>query len=170
MNLFEKCMDVVFAHEGGFQRHPEDSGNWVGGYKTGTLVGTNYGIAAKYFPDVDIRNLTKEGARQIYYKSFWLPMNLGGIQDPLAILHIFDMGVNAGKSRSIKMAQKIVKVEQDGKVGPITTAAINDMPGFTDRFIKARISYYKNLVKRKKAYQVFLNGWLRRVDTTNFIR
>lgn len=170
MNLFEKCMDVVFTHEGGFQKHPADSGNWVGGYKTGTLVGTNYGIAAKYFPDVDIVNLDKEGARAIYHKSFWLPMNLEGILVHMAVLHIYDMGVNAGRSRSIKMAQRICKVEQDGKVGPITTAAINETPGFVDKFIKARISYYKGLVKRKKSYEVFLTGWLHRVDTTIFKR
>ena len=38
-----------------------------------------------------------------------------------------------------KMAQKIVKVEQDGKMGPVTTAAINETPGFVDKFIKARM-------------------------------
>ena len=50
MNLFaKKVISVVLLNEGGFQKHPKDPGNWTGPNCTGELIGTKYGIAARYF-------------------------------------------------------------------------------------------------------------------------
>lgn len=162
MNIFEKCVDVILKHEGGYQAHPKDPGNYV----DGVLVGTKYGIAAKFFPHVDIKTLNKAQAKQIYYDHYWNPMNLGGIRDLLAVLHIFDMGVNAGKGTAVKIAQKIVGTTQDGYLGPVTIQAINAHEGFVEEYIEARKAYYKALAGRKKSMQAFLKGWLNRVDST----
>lgn len=168
MRLFNKCIEVVLKHEGGFQNNPNDIGNWVGGYKTGKLVGTKYGIAARFFPDEDIKNLTKERAKVIYYNYYWLPMGLDGICRDASALEVFDFGVNAGKSRAIRTAQRLCGVTADGVCGDITRSAINNYDGdFVKDFKHARRVYYEYIAS-KRDNSVFLKGWLNRVDTTHF--
>ena len=167
--LFNKCIEIILKSEGGYQNNPNDSGNWVGGFKSGKLVGTKYGIAAKYFPNEDIKNLTLDRAKEIYYENFWLKMNLEGIKSHEAVLHIFDFGVNAGTRRSIKKAQRLALVEPDGYIGNKTIEAINNYKGdFVEDFKEVRRKYYIALSERKPHNNIFLNGWLKRVDHTIF--
>jgi len=169
MDLFDKCMPVIFRHEGGFQQIASDPGNWVGGYLTGKLVGTNYGIAAKFFPHIDIKNLTRDQARSIYRVHYWQPMKLEGICNELAVLHIFDMGINAGKGRAIRMSQHLAGVDPDGVMGPITRAAINNYKGyFPDEYANARRDYYRRLADKRPMMKGWLTVWLNRVNTTKF--
>ena len=166
--LFKKCIDVVLKHEGGYTDNPNDLGNWVGGYKVGRLVGTKYGIAGRYFPDVDIKNLTIEQAKEIYYEYFWKPMRLEGIKDELAVLHIFDYGVNAGRKRSIRTAQRLAGVTADGIIGPVTTKYINNYYGnFANDFAHARRIYYEYIASKRDNY-IFLKCWLNRANNTHF--
>jgi len=167
--IARKCIEVILKNEGGFQKNHNDAGNWVGGYKTGKLVGTKYGIAAKFFPNEDIKNLTIERATDIYYNNYWKRMRLDNLFSHEAVLQIFDFGVNAGTKRSIRLAQKVSGVKQDGICGNLTTLAINYYNGdFVLDFKEARRDYYKWLVEKKPVYSVFLNGWLNRVDKTHF--
>jgi lysozyme family protein len=46
-DLFEKCITVVLLHEGGYVNNPSDYGGE-----------TKYGIAKRFFPQEDIKNLT----------------------------------------------------------------------------------------------------------------
>jgi len=166
--LFEKCIEIVLKNEGGYQNNPNDSGNWVGGYKTGKLVGTKYGIAAKFFPDEDIKNLTLERAKELYYENYWLKMNLDGIKSHEAALQVFDFGVNAGTRRSIKKAQQIALVTTDGICGNNTIKAINEYKGdFVKDFKHVRKVYYEYIAEKRDNH-VFLGGWLRRIDHTHF--
>ena len=57
---FEDIIEEVLKHEGGYVNDPDDAGGE-----------TNFGIAKKFNPDVDIKNLTKEGAKKIYYDKFY---------------------------------------------------------------------------------------------------
>jgi len=157
MELFNRCIKVVLKSEGGYVWHKSDPGGE-----------TNYGITKLFFPDEDIKNLTKIRAMELYYKYYWKPMRLDGINSEPLVLQIFDMGVNAGKSRAIKMIQKIVGVETDGYCGPITKAHINSHEAPLELFKQARRNYYTNLAKRKPEMKVFLKGWLARVDNTHF--
>ncbi len=156
MEIFDQCMEVIFKHEGGYVNNPHDYGGE-----------TKYGIAKRFFPNVDIKNLTKEEAKHIYYHSYWIPMNLTGIHSPDSILEIFDMGVNAGKVNSIRMAQRVVNATPDGKLGVITTKSINSVPDFVKRFKQARVEYYMKIAM-KRNNKVFLKGWLNRVSSCHF--
>jgi len=149
-------MEVIFKHEGGYVNNPND---WGGE--------TNYGIAKRFFPDVDIKNLTQEGAKEIYYQWYWQPMKLTGIYSPDSILEIFDMGVNAGKVNAIRMAQRVVNATPDGKMGPMTTKSINNLPDFVKRYKQARVEYYMRIAL-KRNNKVFLKGWLNRVSSCRF--
>jgi len=174
MTLFDRCIAVILRSEGGYQCDPDDIGNWT---RDGQLKGTNYGIAARYFPDIDIKNLTVDEAKDIYYKSFWKPMNLEGIRDELLVLHVFDHGVNAGKRTSIRMLQRILDVKADGICGPRTTTVANTLvlrhkvingygllKTLCDYFIYERKRYYADLTMRRPVTKKYLKGWYNRVD------
>ena len=57
---FNEIIEVVLHHEGGYVNDPKDPGGE-----------TNFGIAKRSHPDVDIKNLTKDGAKEIYKEHYW---------------------------------------------------------------------------------------------------
>lgn len=157
-DLFNRCIEVILRNEGGYVNHRNDPGGE-----------TNFGIAKKFFPDEDIKNLTVERAKEIYFERYWLPMHLDGIINEESVLQIFDFGVNAGRSRAIKLAQEIVGIEKDGLCGQKTRDAINNFKyDFLSEYKELRKEYYYNLAYKKSAMKVFLKGWLNRVDKTHF--
>jgi lysozyme family protein len=128
------------------------------------------GIAKKFYPDLDIKNLTRNQAIEIYFRDYWSKMKLQGINDENLILHVFDMGVNAGIRSSIKMVQRLVKAEADGVIGPQTEGLINNYPGDIVGDYKAqRKMYYFSIARRNENLEVFLGGWLNRIDNCKFI-
>ena len=156
--LFEKCIPIILKNEGGYVNHPHDPGGE-----------TKYGIAKRFFPDEDIKNLTIERAKEIYYKHYWLPMALRGIDNEESVLQIFDFGVNAGTRRAIRKAQQILEIKQDGVCGPITRKAINDYgDDFVIHYKIARSNYYEHLAFSRPRLRVFLRGWLNRIEHTKF--
>ena len=161
--LFLRCIKVILNNEGGLADHSDDPGKL-----------TNFGIATLFYPDLDIKNLNREQAIEIYFDDYWLPMNLTGIYDENLVLQIFDFGVNSRSKRygfnsALKAIQRIVDVEQDGKLGPITKDAINNYVGdIVYLYINERKKYYFDLARRKPKLQVFLNGWIHRAENTKF--
>jgi len=163
MNLFMRCVRVVLKNEDGYVNHPSDPGGE-----------TRYGIARMFYPDLDIANLTVEQATKIYYTDYWLPMNIEKIFNNSLVLQIFDFGVNTrslkyGFNTALKSIQRIVDVEQDGKIGPISIAAINSYEDdIVELYKSERKKYYFDLVRRKPHMEVFLKGWIARVEHTKF--
>lgn len=154
--LFDKCIEVVLKHEGGYVWDKDDLGGE-----------TNFGIAKRYFPEEDIKRLTVERAKMIYLNYYWLPMSLDGMADESA-LEIFDHAVNAGKRTSIRMAQNMIGVVADGIVGPITRGAVTNCDRFVESFKDERIIYYARIAYRRPKNRKFLRGWLNRVESTHF--
>ena len=60
LTTFNEIIEVVLEHEGGYVNDPTDLGGE-----------TNFGITKRFYPDVDIKNLTKEGAKEIYKRDYW---------------------------------------------------------------------------------------------------
>ena len=89
---FNDIIEEVLKHEGGYVNDPHDAGGE-----------TNFGIAKKFNPDVDIKNLTKEGAKEIYYEKYWKPSKADKVPDQLKHIY-FDMVVNFGKSGAVKVS------------------------------------------------------------------
>ena len=158
-DLFTKCVEVILKNEGGYVNNKYDAGGE-----------TNFGICKRYFPDLDIKNLTKNQAVQIYFNSYWSKMDLHGIDNEELVLQIFDMGVNAGTGRAIKMIQKIVHADVDGVMGPQTKGLINESKiDLVEPYKYERKKYYFSLVRNNPSQQVFIAGWLNRIDHTKFI-
>lgn len=84
---------------GGWTINPNDPGNWTGGRKgVGELKGTKWGIAANTYPNLDIRNLTRQQADEIYLRDYW-PKSYGDLW-PMGFDQItYDATVNSGPGR-----------------------------------------------------------------------
>jgi lysozyme family protein len=157
-DIFARCIEIILRNEGGYVNDPSDPGGE-----------TNMGLCKRNYPDLDIKQLTRNQAIEIYFRDYWFPMNLHGIANELAILELFDMGVNAGIRTAIKLAQKLVGAFADGTIGPETEGMINDFPAdFVELYKCNRKMYYLALVKRKPELGKFLKGWLSRVNNCKF--
>jgi len=158
---FDKAFELLIGHEGGFTQNPKDAGNWTGG-KVGVGVnkGTKYGIASNSYPNLDIKNLTLAQAKAIYKRDYWDKVKGDQLPSNLAF-HVFDMAVNSGVSRAIKLLQKTVETTEDGIIGQKTLNAANLMN--VNKSIQIynanRLQFYTSL----KDFSTFGKGWTNRV-------
>ena len=153
LTKFDDIIEVVLKHEGGYVNDPVDPGGE-----------TNFGIAKRSHPDVDIKNLTEEGAKEIYYQDYWMKNRVPQLPDDLKHIY-FDMCVNQGRGRAVKILQqaanaKGANLKVDGGLGPKTIGALNGVE--LDRVRAYRIKYYADLVTRKPNLEKFYFGWFRR--------
>jgi lysozyme family protein len=144
---FDQAFEFVFLEEGGYVNDPNDSGGE-----------TKHGISKRSHPNLDIKNLTKETVRPIYY-DYWKKVKADLLPEQLR-LQVFDFGFNAGTVTSIKLLQRLCQVKQDGKIGQITLGAAKELSAFD--FCGGRINYYHNLAKRRPKDRKFLKGWIAR--------
>jgi len=155
MSKFDEIIEVVLEHEGGYVNDPKDPGGE-----------TNFGIAKRSHPDVDIKNLTKEGAKEIYKEVYWDKNKVESLPEELWHIY-FDMCVNQGKSRAVKIIQRAVNgkggsLTVDGGMGPMTIAAIGKSRVELDRVRAYRVKYYSDLVTKKPDLERFYFGWFKR--------
>ena len=155
MSKFDEIIEVVLEHEGGYVNDPKDPGGE-----------TNYGIAKRSHPDVDIKNLTKEGAKEIYKEVYWDKNKVESLPEELWHIY-FDMCVNQGKGRAVKIIQRAVNgkggsLTVDGGLGPMTIAAIGKSRVELDRVRAYRVKYYSDLVTKKPDLERFYFGWFKR--------
>ena len=153
MSKFDEIIEVVLEHEGGYVNDPKDPGGE-----------TNFGIAKRSHPDVDIKNLTKEGAKEIYKEVYWDNNKVESLPEDLWHIY-FDCCVNMGKSRAVKILQqaangKGANIDVDGGLGPNTLKAISNVE--LDRVRAYRVKYYADLVTKKPDLERFYFGWFKR--------
>ena len=152
---FEEIIEVVLHHEGGYVNDPKDPGGE-----------TNFGIAKRSHPDVDIKNLTKDGAKEIYKEHYWDGNKVESLPEQLRHIY-FDMSVNQGKGRAVKILQRAANakganLKVDGGLGPKTLGAINNSNVELQRVRAYRVKYYADLVTRKPDLEKFFYGWFKR--------
>ena len=125
---FDKAFMFVIKHEGGFV----DDKNDMGG-------ATKYGISQRSYPSLDIKGLTLNQARQIYFADYWQRSGAQYMTWPLNLVH-FDAAVNCGI----------------GQAGKFLEQSNHD----ASRYLDLRREFYKGL----KQFGLFGAGWIRRVD------
>jgi len=104
---------------------------------------THYGIDKESHPGVDIRNLTKQGALEIYFQE-WGKEQCELLPDGLGEAY-FNACVNCGVGRAVKLLNH----------APHHTAA---------EFLTAQEEFYRALVRGHPALGKFLRGWLNRTS------
>ncbi len=154
LTKFDDIIEVVLHHEGGYVNDPKDPGGE-----------TNFGIAKRSHPDVDIKNLTKEEAKEIYYENYWCDNKVPNIPDELQHIY-FDMCVNFGIIGAGKVLQRAINgkykagLELDGRVGPKTLKAVKNLEA--DRLRAYRVLKFAEIVVKKPKQEKYWFGWYRR--------
>ena len=151
LKTFDDIIEVVLHHEGGYVNDPKDPGGE-----------TNFGIAKRSNPDVDIKNLTEEEAKEIYKRDYWDKNNIDDLPDDLK--HIF---FDMGRGTAVKVLQRAINnkggnLAIDGGFGPSTSFALAAYSPELERVRAYRIKYYADLVTRKPDLEKFYFGWFRR--------
>jgi len=161
---FGVAVDYVLRREGVLSDHAKDPGGL-----------TKYGIAKAYHPNVDIANLTVEGALAIYKEEYWTRWHCEEMPAMWAIA-IFDGVVNQPPYTTspepvedgvIEMMQRTMRLLPDGKVGPKTIAALwksaqsdHALEDLADFLSRRGYRYHR------KSQDVFVRGLLRRMVLT----
>lgn len=127
---FDAHIGGVLQREGGYVAQDGDSG-----------APANYGINQRANPDVDVRNLTEDGAKQLYKQRYWDAIN-GDQLPPEAQAAVFDSAVNQGVGAATEMW--------------------NQAGGDVRKFNELRLERYR----RTKGYDKYGKVWERRVAET----
>lgn len=131
-NNFNTVMEDIFKEEGGYVANDAGAGP------------TKFGINKRANPDIDVKNLTKEKASNIYKKRYWDKIKGDDLSPAMQIIAM-DAAVNQG-------------------VG-WTRTALRKAKGDINKFAELRKKRYKNIAKNPTKRQ-YLTAWLNRVDRT----
>ena len=151
MNTFDIAVEFVLSFEGDISDDPHDSGGL-----------TQFGISQKSYPDLDIKSLTRDQAKEIYRNDYWNRAKCNELPAQLAIV-LFDSAVNQGAVTAIRLLQKSLNVNADGVIGPMTIAASH----------RAALNIVVGELIARRAYQYSLHpevarfglGWFRRLTS-----
>ncbi len=120
----ERALDFVLKWEGGYVNDPKDPGGE-----------TKYGISKRAFPMLDIKDLTRGEAADIYRHEYWEKAGCDGLSWPMNMV-VFDTAVNLGVGRALDMLSRS-RLWRD--------------------YIIERIAYYNRLNNRR-----YIHGWINR--------
>lgn len=158
---FETAFGRVMGNEGNFQNKASDRGNWTSGVVgRGELKGTKFGISAMSYPSLDIKGLTLEQAKGIYYEDWWVKLGMD-LFTPALSYQLFDAALNHGMGNATKMLQRAVRVLDDGVIGPRTRSAVDAMPlsDLLERFLSYRLRFMTQI----STWKDYGKGWAVRI-------
>jgi len=157
---YDKCLETILHHEGGYVNHPKDPGGE-----------TNLGVTKRVYQEhggtKDMKDLVVEDVAPIYKKGYWDRIKGDDLPGGLDLC-VFDFGVNAGPARAAKFLQSMIGTTVDGGIGPNTLAKVeeyireNGEHEAVNKYQEMRQRYYTEL----KTFDTFGRGWTRRVDET----
>jgi len=156
MANFNDAIVKTLAKEGGakFTDVPDDKGG-----------ATKYGISQTAYPNVDIRNLTEQQARDIYKRDYWDRVRGDDVSSQLIAENLFDIAVNMGVRTASRLAQTTLDIKPaDGIIGSASLGVINrqDEKDFLIHFTLAKVAYYASLCNKDRTQSKFLLGWINR--------
>ena len=164
MERFDKIFDYLLRVEGGYSDDENDKGGK-----------TKYGITEEEARDFgykgNMQDLTKDFAKNIYLKKYYLGNKLDKVVNDKVALSICDWAVNSGRNGT-KNAQIAINqltnanLDVDGIIGNKTLEALNsaDPEKFLEVYHNLQRIYYKGKVEADRTQEGFLTGWLNRVQ------
>ena len=157
---FDKCLEMLMHHEGGFVNHPRDPGGM-----------TNFGVTRMVYEkwvgrkmsEQDMRDLTPADVAPIYKNEYWKRCKCDDLPSGVDWC-VFDWAVNSGVGRSAKALQGIIGATQDGGIGPMTLKLIaeHEPRELIEKMHDKRQGFYEGL----KTFDSFGKGWTRRNKET----
>lgn len=149
---FERAIRFTLEREGEWADNPADHGGR-----------TRWGISSRAHPDVDLSALTRDGASQIYWERYWLPLRGNSLAWPVSLV-LFDHAVHAGVPKAVRALQLLSGAKIDGVCGDETVRAA--------RAMDPRKLTQALLIERAEALihqgftasqRTFLFGWMNRL-------
>lgn len=149
MLTFEVAFDRLMGHEGGYVNNPDDPGGE-----------TKWGISKRSYPSLDIPNLTRDQAKDIYRQDFWRRLDADSLPDGVAF-QLFDFAINSGIGTAVRYLQRAVGVADDGRWGPVSKAAAAQVSecDLIMRLNAERLDFMTRLSNWPNASR----GWARRI-------
>lgn len=150
---FDEAFAALLLHEGGFVDHAADPGG-------ATRFGVTQAVARSEGFKGDMREYPLSDAKRVYRSRYWNALRLDELPGAIRF-DLFDAAVNSGPSQALKWAQRIVGVPDDGKVGPVTIQALNNINvnKFLAKYNGARLHFLASL----PGWTNFGRGWARRI-------
>ena len=149
-SVFEKSFQEVMLAEGGYVNNPKDPGGE-----------TCYGVSKRAYPNLDIKNLTLDDAKEIYRRDYWDKCGASILPEGIAVMAA-DLAYNSGVSRSIKLMQRVCGISETGKLDSKTLAKIEsyETTVFMEKYKTVRMNFLKSL----STWSTFGRGWTNRVN------
>ena len=175
---FENAFNYILDVEGGFTDYD---------YMTGDPT-TNLGITqsrydeyrnSKGLEEQSVKFITKDEAEEIYYSSYWSPMNGDEIyaELPKTAITIFDFYVNSGRNGALQVLRNTIPHDPSKPIN--FDSGIDNIISFglsigddelSKNLIYQRSAWYENLIERKPAFEKYRKGWGNRLDKlTNLV-
>lgn len=178
--LWEKAIEQVLHHEGGFVDHPLDPGG-----------ATNWGISLRFLQKVgdvdsdgfddgdvnkdgrvdveDIKTMERDTAVRLYKLCWWDKFRYAELPDEIAV-KVFDLAINMGHVNAHKCLQRAVRsvqfdgLKDDGVLGPISRATITKLGNrpLLYGFRSEAAGHYRSLILKNSNLKAFEKGWLNR--------
>lgn len=142
----DRMLDRLIAREGGYVNHPEDPGGE-----------TKYGISKRAYPDLDIKSLTIDDAKRIYYRDYFTRFSLHELRHEQTVEWVLDWVVNSGPG-AIGRLQRELGLIRDYVVGPQTIKALNEMDD-PKNILRWRLKFFTEIPPKHP----FLRGWVNRL-------
>jgi lysozyme family protein len=162
-----KLIPFILKWEGGFVNRKTDKGK-----------ATNKGITIATFRQYygqdatieQLKNITDEQWKYIFNKGFWYPFKGDYIKNQNVANACVDWAWNSGTKTVIKQVQKILGTAQDGIVGNITLAAINNAnpQELFEQIKEARLRFVRNIAANDPTQAEYLNGWINRINALKY--
>jgi lysozyme family protein len=162
---WQQAFEQMLASEGLFTDDERDPGNKLpDGRKGSTMLGvTQFNWEQHIGHQVtheQMKKLTPADVEPLYKKKYWDAVRADELPSGIDYI-LFDMGVNAGPGRSIKIMQAALGVTPDGGLGPITMKAVlaADPVELIEKFSEGKEAFYRSLI----TFETYGKGWLNRV-------
>lgn len=175
MAEFDKSIFHVLKNEGGFIDDPDDPGG-----------ATNYGLSRRWLTEhgidlgrgpgiitvSDVKVLTLDLAKQLYYDHFWRPYCFSWLLDQVVATKVFDMTVNMGSVQAFKLVRNALidyrewDLPRTGLMDEALLEALNSIQPYRSlpAIIKESIRFYQVLAHVKPRQAKFLPGWIKRAS------
>lgn len=157
-----EIIDRILIREGGYVDHAADKGG-----------PTNFGITqatlsqwrGKPATADDVRSLSRDEARRIYRRQYIDNPGYLSIESDQVRALVVDCAVNHGPERATKLLQQAAHVFPDGKLGPVSVAAVNRMTAAAlyRRLCAQRARLYGEIITRNPSQAAFAAGWMNRL-------
>lgn len=135
-----------------------------------TRYGITEAVAREYGYRGRMQDLPYSLAMEIYSNRYWNPLRLDEFSDQKLAYKVFDIAVNSGRSRAVKILQEAYNMcvegnplVVDGMIGKNTIGHVNrfnDPSRLRLIFEANKISRYIEITKAREKNETFIGGWL----------